>query len=671
MDYKALAEIIGNSPIPIIVYRTINDRMKIVCVSDGFMQFETPGTTKEQLIARKEGNLYENLHPDDVFRISVAARNFTRKKTPYNVIYRAKLRGEKEYSLIHAVGYHHKEDGEIFAVVSFSDITKASHENLFSVSTAEVQLKNFLDASSTAIAIVDADTEELMFYNNAAEKMITPLCRFEVGVTFSEFFYALKPKSYLRVFTKFSDGEIHVIEEPNTKHEIIITVTETFWDNRKAYSIQMDKWNSVYFDSLTSLPNMTYFRQKVSQFVDSIHKNNKNAAFIYFDILGMKNYNSIFGYSAGDLLIKKAGEILKKHFPVNLVCRFAEDHFVVIDSEENVETHIKSAIDAFQWETGINRIRLKAGVYLLNGGTDYIIACDYARLACQSIKEHFNKAITFFDSSLLESYHHEQYILENLDTAIKKHWIKLYYQPVLRTMTNQICDFEGLARWEDPKLGLLLPSKFVPILEKYHLISKLDFYMVEQVCRKIKERKEKGLTVLPVSVNISRDDFDTTNVVKEITAITDKYGVDRDLIIIEITESAISNDENVLKEQLEKLKKAGFKLWLDDFGSGYSSLNVLHEFNFDLIKLDMKFLKDFDPERENAILIDCIIQLANKLKINTLIEGVETKEQFDFIRKSGCGRAQGFFIGQPENIMDIRKFIDELAPFKDNFEKNR
>lgn len=220
-------------------------------------------------------------------------------------------------------------------------------------------------------------------------------------------------------------------------------------------------------------------------------------------------------------------------------------------------------------------------------------------------------------------------VIAHLDEAIEKHWIQVYYQPVIRTIAGELCGMEALARWVDPQIGFLSPGSFIPVLEQVRLIHRLDGFVFEEVCRTLRQRLDKNLPITPVSFNLSRYDFDMMDVFAFIENTRRKYAVPRDFLHIEITESVLAQDSRVIQQALTNLRQEGYEIWLDDFGSGYSSLNILKDYTVDLIKLDMGFLRSF-TEKSRSI-ISSVIGMAKDLGIKTLAEGVETQEHADFL----------------------------------------
>ena len=243
-------------------------------------------------------------------------------------------------------------------------------------------------------------------------------------------------------------------------------------------------------------------------------------------------------------------------------------------------------------------------------------------------------------------------------TAKECGWIKVYYHALYRVETQKIAAFEALARWVDPVRGIISPAEFIPALQKYHLLYKLDLCMFEQVCRGVQIRHENGLPLMPVSVNFSRQDFDHTDVVCRMNEIYEKSGaaqyVDRSYFIVEVTEQEVAADPERCQLQLHRIRENGYSIWLDDFGRGYSSFNMFSKFRFQLIKYDMEMIRHLDDNNgANRVILRDLVHLAKALKLHTLIEGVETKEQLDFAKEIGCELVQGFYFQKPESLDEI------------------
>lgn len=253
------------------------------------------------------------------------------------------------------------------------------------------------------------------------------------------------------------------------------------------------------------------------------------------------------------------------------------------------------------------------------------------------------------------------YIISNLDTAISNGEIEIWYQPQIRALSGQVCGFEALARWKDPEMGYLYPDQFIPVLEKNFLIHKLDSFVVEEVCKIQSQRLELGRQLIPVSVNLSLEDFQAMDIVGFIDSCADRYQVPHNYIKIEITETMIHGDPESLHRQLDSLRELGFEVWLDDFGSGYSSLNVLKDYDLDLLKIDKDFFSDFSQKSRS--IIASIIRTSKEIGMRSLAEGVETEEQFLFLKRIGCDLIQGYYFGRPAPLEQEMKELNSRNIF--------
>ena len=236
-----------------------------------------------------------------------------------------------------------------------------------------------------------------------------------------------------------------------------------------------------------------------------------------------------------------------------------------------------------------------------------------------------------------------QYIINNIDRAIAEGSIKVCYQPVIRGSTGRVCSEEALSRWKEPDRPVIYPDVFVPVLEETGLIGKLDLYVIDSILESIKVRRDAGLYVVPISVNLSRADFDSYDMVEEIRRRVDESGTDRRLIVIEITESVFGADFEMIRHQVDRFRKLGFRVCMDDFGSGYSSLDFLQKTDVDALKLDLNFMREFESNAKTRIIVTQLIRLLSALGLDTVAEGVETEGQFEFLREVGCTKMQGFY----------------------------
>lgn len=386
---------------------------------------------------------------------------------------------------------------------------------------------------------------------------------------------------------------------------------------------------------------------------------------VFINLVHFSSFNSSYGLEAGDTLLYQMGQVIRSCFPDAPAAHVGADNFLVMASRSGISARMDRVVAEINDLIHDRVIRCKAGVVLFDEDHEppeslKTLKCrdifDMAKMAADSIREDGNRSWAVYNSSMGRDMVNTAFVLRNFENAMEKGHIHVYYQPITRALTGKVCSVEALARWEDPEKGMIFPGNFIPVLEKMKLIHLLDRYVIESTARIYHRLKKAGYPIIPVSVNLSRVDFDTMKPFDFMEEIIYRYQVPRQFFHIEVTESALTRDTGVLKKELFRFKKAGYQLWLDDFGSGYSTLNVLKEFPFDLLKIDMAFLRNFNEESRK--IIRSIILMAKNLSIHTLAEGAETKEQVDFLRESGCEDIQGYFYGKP---MSIEEFEEKLG----------
>lgn len=419
-----------------------------------------------------------------------------------------------------------------------------------------------------------------------------------------------------------------------------------------------------YTDLLTELPNTNYLHEFGDEKAAQIRSAGRTPMVIYSDVESMQSYNNQYGVNEGDELLRLIAASLKEFFPTSLVTRGADDHFVILadaEGEEELSRQLEQVNNQVRQLAKGNTGGIRSGVCPLGAdGTGDIVgrAIDHAKHALKRIDTNLNQKVRFFSNQLDEEYWRSRYIVENIDRAIAGGWIKVYYHALYRVENQKIAAFEALARWVDPVRGIISPGEFILTLQKYHLLYKLDLCMFEQVCRDVQIRKENGLPLMPVSVNFSRQDFDHTDVVNRMNAIYEKSGaaqyVDKSYFIVEVTEQEVAADPEGCQLQIRSLRENGYRIWLDDFGSGYSSFNMFSKFRFELVKFDMEMIRHLDDnDGANRLILRDLVHLCKAMKLHTLIEGVETKEQLDFVKEIGCEFVQGFYYHKPEPLDEV------------------
>jgi len=412
-------------------------------------------------------------------------------------------------------------------------------------------------------------------------------------------------------------------------------------------------------DKITGLLSFEYFSILAKEKMKEDNLGQGDGAYLFLNLTGFKIYNDQKGFGKGNLFLKETGEIISEAFPNSLISRQSDDHFAVFTKNENIEEKVNFVNKQVETRDPDIRLGMKAGIYITTDSLESPRICmEKARYAHANIKRLVgNHLFDYYDNDMHDNYLLGQYIVTHIDEAVKNGYLKAYYQPVVWSKGRTLCGVEALARWIDPKYGFLSPNKFVPFLENAQLIHKLDREILRLVCKQIRYNLDNNLPVLPVSINFSRADFGVIDIVKVVSETVEEYQIPSELLHIEITESALTDEEEALRTTIKRLREKGFATWLDDFGSGYSSFNVLKDYDFDVLKLDMKFLVGFKGNEKAKALIKSVIAMADQIGMKTLCEGVETSEQAAFLEEASCGRLQGYLYGKPLAYDDLMERI--------------
>lgn len=424
---------------------------------------------------------------------------------------------------------------------------------------------------------------------------------------------------------------------------------------------------SEQYDPLTKLATMSFFLDNVGKQECFEYLKTEIPAMIAFNFNGLKHFNTEYGINAGNQLLMEFADILKQHFGQQNCSRFGEDNFYAFAPSSNLTEHIDQISNEVKRLNYGNSLSIRVGIYIykLDKMVPASIACDRARIACDYNRKVNESTIRYYNDEIHDEILNRDYILSNLDKSLEAGYIKVYYQPQV-TLEGRMHGFEALARWEDPVHGLMSPGIFIPVLEDYNLTYKIDLYLIEQIAKHMVIAKENNIPIMPVSFNLSRTDFIKVNIYEYLNKIVKQYDLKKDYFKIEITESTVMYDPDAIIKAIKNFRSHGYEVLMDDFGNAYSSLSTLREFDFDEIKIDMGFMRHFN--KKSKAILEPIITMANNLGIKTLVEGVETEEQLEFLKTIGCDFIQGYYFGKPEpfeNAIDRGIKITEKY-FKDN-----
>ncbi len=428
---------------------------------------------------------------------------------------------------------------------------------------------------------------------------------------------------------------------------IVVSLTIYFQRLNRAHKDEVLE-RSAHFDELTGLHNFVHFQNEVKEKEGAAHFDGRDWAYLFVNVAAFQQINESRGFAQGDEALKNIGAILMEVFPEALSCRESADHFVLLAPAQDIEKKMAEAnakVQALDEELSPS---LHIGFYIHKNGEEPRRAVDKARYACTTVKNTQGFRHVEYDKEMHARYRQTQYVIHHIDEAAENGHIQAYYQPVVDAKTGKLMSVEALCRWIDPEKGILSPGMFVPALESAKLIYKLDKAMIDRVLHDIALAREEQQYFVPVSINFSRLDFELMDAIGFLEERIAFYKLPKDVIHVEVTESALAEGgDKFLLPKVKELRARGYEVWLDDFGSGYSSLNSLKDYDFTVLKIDMQFLVGFEEKFKAKPIIAQIVAMAKALKIGTVCEGVETKEQAEYLALVGCERLQGFLIGKP------------------------
>lgn len=371
----------------------------------------------------------------------------------------------------------------------------------------------------------------------------------------------------------------------------------------------------------------------------------------YLNIRGFRTFNVLVGRSRADQALMDEARLLREAFPGCYLARLEADRFVLVAPSATAVRGLEGVRSSLGATPEEGTLDLKVGLYQLQPGDIPAEALDRAMVACNSLSRSADAWCASWLPSMEASLDLDAFASLHIRGALNRGEVEVFYQPVVRALSGQLCGVEALARWRDPERGLIPPGAFIGALEESGQIVLLDTYVLERVCRELRERMDADRPVVPVSVNLSRLDFSLCDVPDLVEGAMEACDLPRDLLHVEVTESALAGDEGTVYHALEQLRALGYQVWMDDFGSGYSTLNLLKDYAFDTIKLDLKFLSTMDARSRTVV--RHVVSMAKELGVDTLAEGVETAEQLAFLRDIGCDRIQGYYYGRPMSLADL------------------
>lgn len=429
-------------------------------------------------------------------------------------------------------------------------------------------------------------------------------------------------------------------------------------------AIDKSKVRFLEFDSLTEIYSQQKFYQMTREMLDG--PTDENFAFIHFDIDRFKMINTLYGAREGDRLICYVADAIKEvmeHYHRSTYGRITGDVFGICMSYQKLEDIygiVERIKEKLREHTVHYYLETCAGIYLIEDREMEIsVIYNNAAIASAQCKDQYMVHEALYTKELNDKVKKEQRIIDEMDTALNEEQFVVYFQPKYELEKFSPYGAEALVRWQKPDGSLVSPGDFIPVFEKNGFITKLDYYVWEKVCGFIREELDEGREPAPISVNVSRVNLYHPKFLETLINLAEKYKIPPKYLHLELTESVFSEDTALMQKTVRYLHRAGFTILMDDFGSGYSSLNILKDVDLDVLKIDMKFFsKGGDTEAKGAKIIEAVIKMAESLDMTVIAEGVEEKHQVDFLSKLGCDYIQGYYFAKPMPRAQYQNLVD-------------
>lgn len=420
-------------------------------------------------------------------------------------------------------------------------------------------------------------------------------------------------------------------------------------------------FSDVSQDELTGLRNRVGFERKLSELF--YFKPNPDYIFGRLEVYNIQDTNERFGREYGDMILQSIAAQLKNDYETSdrACCRLGGNSFGLLLNKNDIQNtplniHLKDLIKNYNAQNDY-MISIYIGFCPITQeyATDISGIIERADFALAKVKGNFYKNIGYFDGEIRKEYERQKDFEKRLWKAIEKDEFKVYLQPIYDTQTKKCVSAEALVRWIDHNNVIVPPNEFIPVFEANGFITELDMYVLDHVCHLLSTWRSNNRPLIPISVNISRVDIDNPDLVDNIVKIVDKYQLPHNLIKVEITESAFNMNESLII--LQNLQNNGFVVMMDDFGSGYSNLNMFKNMPIDIVKIDMIFMKDIERSDKGVIIVTSVVNMAKLLGLKIVVEGVETDGQYNLIRKLGCDMIQGYYFAKPMPIDEFNNMI--------------
>ena len=589
--------------------------------------------------------------------------------------------GDKVFIIYMPIVKNNEVTGTIFASFYFQNVNK-----IVSRSNFEDSIK-FLMIDKDCTLISESDKNSINNKSNtlSLERNIIGSTKDEILKNINEkqkssFLYWNNWRLYNVKYTNIKDTNWTLISKcdifENFKSLIInfiiklyfyILIFMILWKLSNAKLIDQLK-KLAYYDSLSGIKNKEKFRKDSIYILKNYYRD--DFYLVQLDVNKFKYINEMFGYSEGNKILIHISQVLNNNTNKYEICaRMDNDHFILLvfcSTEDELLSRL-SKINNEICNLSTNnsskyKIVISSGIYKITEKDDaqkIDLLIDRANIAAKTKKEKYEHSYSFFNEETRNRLYNEKRLEDNMNKALEKDEFIVYYQPKYSLNDgNEIEGAEALIRWDSPEMGFISPIDFIPLFEKNGFIVNVDMFVFEEVCKTINKWINEGYTPVPISVNMSRVHLYRDNFIENITDLINKYNISPKFIELELTESVVFDNLDILINIMKKLKEIGFIISMDDFGSGYSSLNLLKDLPFDVLKLDRGFLIETTDTKRGKIIISKIVEMAKAINIKVICEGVETYEQVEFLKEIGCDKVQGYLFAKPMVLDEFEKRLN-------------
>lgn len=533
---------------------------------------------------------------------------------------------------------------------------------------------NFIKHASLIDKVNKADYENFILYNNSQNNIFSTNDLSSLKLQSSSFKYALLDENCNCLYQKrisyngkFNGFILAASSEENNDWntdicDALTLLSSVLINNLEKLRTQQSIKKMITIDNLTGANNLKSFSSIVLGLLKQHPE--KSYSMIYFDVDRFTLINEHYGYTSGDFILKTISHTLENVLEdYESFCRIVDDKFVIFaeyTTLENIKHRMKDFCDCIHNITDDNdnclKINLTAGISLFDNNNHVSQVIDEANIARRSVKHKHNSNYAFFNETMRNQQLKMKSLEDVMEDALANDEFCLYLQPKYNVEEQRVCGAEALVRWERPGYGTVPPNEFIPIFEENSFIIEIDYYIFDKVCELIRSLLDEGKKPVPISVNFSRLHLNNTKILDKLKSNLEKYNLTPEYIEIEITESALAESDVYMHSILNEIHRLGFKLAMDDFGTGLSSLNSLRKLPFDILKLDKDFFQKDQITKRERIVISNIVRLGKELAMSIVSEGVETAEQIDFLKDIHCPIIQGYFFSKP---LHHREFLSK------------